>query len=140
MPEKSPIPAAKLTHMRPGEIALFRRFETLAPLDDALYDFDVRLGRGMPLNPAWPPWLATMATALTQKRVDVVALTSAGTWILEIKPRAGPGAVGQLLTYLSLYAAQHPELAPFHLGVICDRNSFDMLDVYRDHAIQLFLV
>lgn len=140
MPQPSPVPPAKLAHMRPGEVALFQRFEQLAPLGDALFDFDIRLGRGIPLNPAWPPWLAAMATALTQKRVDVVAITPAGTWILEIKPRAGPGAVGQLLTYLSLYAAQHPELAPFHLGIIADRNSFDMLDVFRDHSIQLFLV
>lgn len=133
-------PARALAHLRPGEVELFRRFEQLAPLGDAIYEFDIHLGRGGPIDPSWPAWLIHMATTLTQKRVDLVAHTNAATWILEIKPRAGPGAVGQLLTYRELYIAQRKPTAPVQLGIIADRNSYDMLPVYDAHAIRLFLV
>lgn len=140
MPTQSLVPARQLTHLRPGEVELFRRFEQLAPIGDALFEFDVHLGRGLPIDPTWPAWLISMATTLTQKRVDLVAHTNAATWILEIKPRAGPGAVGQLLTYRQLYLEQLKPTHPLHLGIIADRNSYDMLPVYDAHAIRLFLV
>jgi len=136
----SPVPTSKLAHMRPGEVALFRRFEALDPLAPAEYAFDLHLGRGMPIDPSWPRWLSLMATRLTQKRVDVVAYTKAATWILEIKVRAGPAAVGQLVTYLSLYIYQHPGPLPVFVGIIADRNSYDMFHVYETLGITLFLV
>ncbi len=135
-----PTPRRRLLHMRPGEIDLFRRFETMDPLSGPRYDFDLHLGRGMPLDPSWPPWLQAMARRLTQKRVDVVAHTKEATWILEIKPRSGPSAVGQLLTYLSLYVDQFPTPQPVVVGIIADRNSYDMFPVYEALGIKLFLV
>ena len=135
-----PIPQRDLLHLRPGEVALFRRFERLDPLASPTYQFDTHLGQGMPLDPSWPAWLQAMATRLTQKRVDVVATTPTATWLLEMKPRAGPSAVGQLLTYRSIFLREFPQLAPFLIGVIADRNSFDMQDVYDEFNIQLFLV
>ncbi|MBA7572447.1 hypothetical protein ES708_14227 [subsurface metagenome] len=136
----SPVPQSKLAHMRPGEISLFRRFEILDPLAPAEYEFDLHLGRGMPIDPSWPRWLQLMATRLTQKRVDVVAYTKTATWILEIKIRAGPAAVGQLVTYLSLFIHQCPSPLPTYVAIIADRNSYDMFQVYETLGISLFLV
>lgn len=135
-----PIPQRQLLHMRTGEITLFRRFEDMDPLASPRYDFDVHLGNGMPLDPSWPPWLQAMARRLTQKRVDVVAHTKEAVWILEIKPRAGPSAVGQLMVYLSLYVHQFPSRTPVVVGIIADRNSYDMFAVYEALGIRLFLV
>jgi hypothetical protein len=126
--------------MRPGELDLFRRFYALAPIAGAQFAFDFRLGRGISIDPSWPPEIQAMAKALTQRRVDVVATTPSATWILEIKPRAGPSAVGQLLLYRELYVLEHKPPTLPRLGIICDRNSFDMLDVYSAFAIALFLV
>ena len=128
------------SHMRPSEVALFFRFADLAPIPTATYRFDYRLGQGMTLDPDWPPEIARMARALTQRRVDVLATTPAGSWVLEIKERAGPSAVGQLLTYRELYMLQErPPQAP-RLGIIADRNSYDMHAVYALFGIELFLV
>ncbi|MBA7590067.1 hypothetical protein ES708_32169 [subsurface metagenome] len=129
-----------LAHMRPGEISLFRRFESLDPLAPAEYDFDLHLCRGMPLDPSWPGWLQLMATRLTQKRVDVVAYTKTATWILEIKILAGPSAVGQLVTYLSLFVHHRSGPLPVSVGIIADRNSYDMFQVCETPGISLFLV
>ena len=127
-------------HMRPGEVALFRRFLRLDPLPDSEYTFDLHLGRGGPTDPNWPPWLRAMATRLTQKRVDVIAHNPSGWWLLEMKVRAGPGAVGQLLTYRNLFRQAFPDRQPLHLAIVADRNAFDMTTTYAQFAIRLFLV
>ena len=133
-------PTIALSHMRPSEVALFYRFLDSNPLPEATYRFDFRLGQGMTIDPDWPPEIARMARALTQRRVDVLATTPAGSWVLEIKERAGPSAVGQLLTYRELYMLQErPRQAP-RLGIIADRNSYDMHAVYALFGIELFLV
>ncbi len=137
---QTPTPDRRLLHLRPGEVSLFRRFEQMKPLGDALYSFDVRLGKGMPIDPTWPGYIQRMATALTQRRVDFLARAAAELWILEIKVRAGPAAVGQLLTYLSLFIEQYPQEPLVRLGIVADRNSYDMSDVYEAVGIDLFLV
>jgi len=126
--------------MRPSEVALFYRFLNLRPLTDATYRFDYRLGKGMTIDPTWPPSMQRMARALTQRRVDVLARTRADTWIIEIKVRAGPTAVGQLLTYQLLYVLQERPYKPPRLAIVADRNSYDMADVYAKLGITLWLV
>ena len=126
--------------MRPGEVALFRRFLKKDPLPDSSYTFDLHLGQGGPTDPTWPAWLRAMATSLTQKRVDLVAHNPSGWWLLEMKVRAGPGAVGQLLTYRTLFRQQFPNRQPLHLGIVADRNAYDMTATYAQFAIRLFLV
>jgi len=112
----------------------------LDPFPEAIYTFDFRLGAGMTLDPAWPTWIQRMATALTQRRVDVLAILPDSVWILEIKVRAGTAAVGQLVTYKTLYELQYGSTPPVSLGIIADRNSYDMLPAYSLYDIRLFLV
>lgn len=81
-----------------------------------------------------------MATTLTQKRVDVIAHNATGWWLLEMKVRAGPGAVGQLLTYRNLFRQAFPDRQPLHLAIVADRNAFDMTSTYAQFSIRLFLV
>ena len=128
------------SHLRPGELALFWRFFALSPIAGADYSFDFRLGRGGPIDPSWPPAIAAMARALTQRRVDVLARAPGAIWILEIKVRAGPSAVGQLLLYRELYTIEHGSNPLPRLGIIADRNSYDMLALYSTFTIELFLV
>ena len=134
-----PIPTTP-PHMRPGEVSLFRRFLVMDPLPNSEYIFDLHLGKGGPTDPTWPPWVRVMATRLTQKRVDVIAHNDAGWWLLEMKVRAGPGAVGQLLTYRNLFRSTFPTRQPLHLAIVADRNAYDMASTYAQFGIRLFLV
>lgn len=133
-----PTPDRLMTHLRPSERILFHAFEDRDYLPHAVYEFDLHLGEGMPLDPAWPPWLANMARALTQRRVDVVAHTPKETWILEIKERAGTTAIGQLLLYQALYVRDiAPTISP-RLGLICPLVGFDLGDIFEAFAITTF--
>ena len=127
-------------HLRPSEIEIFERFLEVNPLEEAIFDFDVHLGSGVPSQPHWPGWLVEMAKTLTQRRVDVVAYQPDKTWILEIKVRSGPSAIGQLLLYRQLFMEKfNPPELPL-LGVIARRDSHDMVSAYFSNDITLFLV
>ena len=129
-----------MTHLRASERDLFRAFLASNPLPDASYDFDFRLGQGIPPDPAWPPWLADMALALTQRRADVLATTPSAYWILEIKDRAGPDAIGQLLLYRALFLNEYQPELPVRLGIIAPRLGFDLQPVLDEFDIASFLV
>jgi hypothetical protein len=131
-------PDARMIHLRPSERDLFHTFEDRDYLPNAIFTFDVHLGAGMPLDPAWPPWLSNMATALTQRRVDVIAATPKELWILEIKDRVGTTAIGQLLLYQALYIRDIDPTANPRLGLICPLVGFDLGDIFEQFAITVF--
>lgn len=51
-----------------------------------------------------------LRASIYAKRVDVVARRDAETWIVELKERATPRALGQLLVYPPLVRRRFPEL------------------------------
>jgi len=75
---------AKYTHLRPSEERLFDFFLAADHLPGAGYVFDLQLGGGMQLEPSWPLWMREMAKSLSQRRVDVIAMTDDEDWLLEI--------------------------------------------------------
>jgi hypothetical protein len=70
-------------------------------LDVAWYN--VRLGFGLPSDPSSPDWLRRLASVLTRRRADVIALDGSRVVIIELKERVGLNALGQLLGYASLF-------------------------------------
>jgi hypothetical protein len=45
------------------------------------------------------PWLADFSERALSLRIDVVAEKAGEVWIIEVKPNAGLGALGQLMAY-----------------------------------------
>lgn len=128
------------TQLLPHERRLWERFVSHPPfpLEDAR--FSVRLGQGIPVNPAWPKAIQRMARILTQKRADVIVTSGEDVWILEIKRRAGFSALGQLLGYGLLYVAEYDPVRSPRLGVIAESVMSDMLGVLSNYGIEVFLV
>lgn len=136
----SPVPDRDLIHLRQSERVIFRLFESQSPLGNADYIFDLHLGEGITPKPHWPTYIVDMARSLTQRRVDVVASLPDQTWLLEIKDRSGTTAVGQLLTYKTLYELQFPTRPSPLLGIIARQDGFDLDLTYQQFNIRLFLV
>lgn len=94
-------------------------------------DFNVRLGEGTPAPAGSLPETERMALALSQKRADIVARRSDGLEILEVKVRAGLGALGQLQGYRILWLKNHPDERRIFLTVLarsCDADTKHVLD------------
>jgi len=78
-------------------------------------DFDrvqlnVGLGPGMDLGPNVPPWVQAAATASTKPRADMILWRGDVPTIVEVKDRANPSVMGQLLTYWHMLREDNPKL------------------------------
>ena len=90
-------------HMRDEDRYIWERFITGNPNIFETVDYDVAVGKR--------PDFSTVVTAATggdnvriyKKKIDVVAFKGNEIFIIELKPRAGSSAFGQVLGYVELY-------------------------------------
>ncbi|GAI83619.1 unnamed protein product, partial [marine sediment metagenome] len=75
-----------------------------------------------------------------RKRVDVVGETASTIVIFEVKPRAGMGAMGQLLNYRALYLREVRPAKPLRMMVVCERVEPDVTRTYAQYGIEIALV
>ncbi len=72
------------------------------------------------------PATRRVRAALYSKRVDVIADAPPETWIIEVKVRANPSALGQLHVYVPLVAARFPDwpnARPLVIAQQCDADA-----------------
>jgi hypothetical protein len=72
------------------------------------YAYDVELDRSGPAVAVDDPAMRRMWTRLVAKRVDAVALRSAGATLVEVRTKAAWQSVGQLIGYRALWPRDYP--------------------------------
>lgn len=83
--------------------------------------------------PSW--WHRTCA-----KRIDVLRVLPDRVQIIEIKPRGGLSAVGQVLGYCWLYAEKERPTVPVEPWVVCHQFDTSLLPFARLHGINVLEV
>ena len=127
-------------HMGRADSFLWDRFLRDSPGYFQAPSYDVRVGEGAELPGALEEPYRTMATQLSQKRIDVVALRRGERYIIEIKPCPGTSALGQLLTYRTLYALEHPEESAPEMALLCARLDRDDRLALERQGVRVLLV
>ena len=127
-------------HMGPWEAEIWSDFLRKTDLKFIRIDYDVKVGPGNV-----PPGYEELAKltgmdVLTKLRIDAVGETEDEIWIFEVKPRAGRSALGQLEAYAYWYYREKQPKKPIRLGVVCRDVDRNMLEVYRQHGVHVFLV
>ena len=114
------IEPGKLRGLSPAEQTLWRRYRRVLSLPGGTkVSFNTRLGEGSPAPTPTTDELRADWKALTQRRADVIlTFPSGGVTIIEIKPRASLGAIGQLKAYARLLAAE-TITGPIRLILLC---------------------
>lgn len=100
----SPLFRGRYPHMEPQDWPVWERFlNQYADQIKNLY-YDVRIG-GKPLDETGiDPSMVKMWFATTAKRIDAIAEFKNEVWLIEVADVPGLRSVGQLATYMSLYA------------------------------------
>lgn len=98
-------------------------------------DFNVRVGSGVVLPPGSPDYVQKFARASTAKRADLVLHAGLDRTIVEVKIRIGGSALGQLLTYQTLYRKDHPEVQRIFLIAAGQTIEPDVEEVLHSHGI-----
>lgn len=126
-------------HLLQSDITLWERFIEANPNAFDAVEYDVHVGEGIPPDPTWEPEIAEMARILTQKRIDVVAYKGQETYIIEIKPRAGTTAIGQVITYAHLYTREYHPPRPPKKVIITDYLAPDIAPICDAEGITVLI-
>lgn len=130
----------KYPHLMVSDVEIWERYlDKFADLWDA-FEYDVRVGEGITPDPSHPAHIQSMAIALTEKRIDVVATRGAVTTLIEIKPSAMLSAIGQLLSYQILFEERYPLKGPVNMMLITDRIGPDLVNLCKKFNISLVVV
>ena len=115
----------KYPHLGPEDIFIWEKF-----LDNfsAFYnsvDYDMHVGRGRDYPMVDEPKIYNDMKWLSMKRIDVVGYKADRIDIIEIKPKAGASAVGQVEVYADLYKEKFPKAGDIKKIIITDEMDPD---------------
>lgn len=122
-------------HMSPNDIAIWVRYLIAGGERYAPFTYDVRVGDGVTMPAGSDRRAISAAYALTTKRIDVLCIVNGIARIIEIKKRAGAGAVGQLITYEQLFLQNNPSQLPTEKWLITDELQPDMVPILIQNNI-----
>ena len=126
---------AKYPHMSPEDVRIWERYLEHHAQEWEWFAYGVKVGKGAPVPPGTPEWLARMWKSLTKKRIDVVGSRNGRIWVIEVKPRCGLSAFGQAMAYRELYAQEYG-VRPLAM-VVCEYSDPDAKALCLEHEIQV---
>ena len=126
--------------LRLPERLVLAAWQALHVNDFSRYDYNVRLGPGADPGAGYADEIRTMAVQNSQKKIDVVAYGPAGVTLVEVKERATPGSIGQLVTYAHLWEAENPTTPTPLLTIIAARVSPGVIEAARRVGITVDVV
>lgn len=125
--------------MSPGDMSIWNRFLAVHYLDYNAISYDVPVGQGIIPDMPLSEEMKGDYIALTRKRIDAVGFANDRIDVIEVKPRAATSALGQIMTYTTLFKAQHKTDLPIRSVVITDQISPDDQAVYNSYNITLII-
>lgn len=121
------------------ESAILRDFLSAHIVEYDNYSFSVRVGNGLPPDPAHMPGVQRNTTFSTRKKIDMLAWQGSQAFIFEVKRRVNPGALGQLQTYSHLWMEENPDALPPRLAAIGRSSDPDTERVFAAAGVPIYL-
>lgn len=97
--------------------------------------YDVRVGLPVLIAVGASDIEQRIAAGLTRKRIDVVAKVGGGVWVIEVKPYASMYAVGQVMTYVRLFAREYTVPGQVWPVIICNEYDEDLVDEFDELGV-----
>lgn len=92
-----------------NDLALWIRFRELYATDFLHFYFDVKVGEATMFIEGLEEDMLRVVDQVSRRRIDVVGEKDNEYWIMELRENAGPGAIGSVLTYLTLWNDDPPD-------------------------------
>lgn len=140
MPSPGRYPYAKLPsyhRLRSEDVGVWEAFIDKFPGKLWLMDYDVKVGLGREPLEDIPPELHKDWRDLTRKRIDAVAWGKVNIFIIELKPRASLGAIGQVLGYSELWVNLHDAGRRVRPMIICYSSDHDTNTVAKRSGVEI---
>ena len=127
-------------HMKPGDVLLWERF---IPLFPDMYDkvqYDVPVGEGPLFDTLITEETGAHDERLYKRKIDVVGFKGGEIDIIEVKPKAGPAAIGQVLMYRNLYIKDYKPPKYPKCVIITDTITNDVAEFAASSEVQMVVV
>jgi hypothetical protein len=108
-----------LPGMLPQEVVIFRTWWKANAASYTAADFNVRVGTGFDPGEKYDIAVRQSSVMSTQKRIDALLSGANGWQIVEVKYRATPLVIGQIVCYALLWMRDNPRATPPKLLVLC---------------------
>lgn len=102
--------------------------------------YNVKIGEDRNLGADLDDVMRKMINDLALKRIDVVGKRGSTFDIIEVRRHAGPGSLGQLLAYETLWITYNPGARPYTLTIVTDYMDVDTQLAVRDRGASVFVV
>lgn len=124
-------------HVSQNDLRLWEEWRRVYAKEYVGLYFDVALGQGTAAPPGTPDNLASAWRRLTQFRADLVADHGDRWDLIEFRPNAGPGAIGAVQVYSSLWRAAPPDGRPLRVLIVTDRMATEAALVARLAGVEV---
>lgn len=118
--------------MMPNDVAIWERFIEKFPGEYDFVQYDVPCGTGPVFDMVVDEGTGATQERLYKKKIDVVASKEGEIYIIELKPDAGAGTVGQVKMYRRLYEKDYSPPVKPRCVIITNREIRDV----REYAIE----
>lgn len=139
-PSEKPVVKSRYLHMMPEDRALWQKFILNGEfLPDEVW-YDVRVGRGIPLDTGQPVWMQKFAEYSYKKRIDVVGKIGQDYLVIECKPYAGIVALGQIVFYSLTFLAEFKPRGEVIPMIVTDSADPDCVSILEDLGCLIYEV
>ncbi len=104
------------------------------------FDYDLRVGSGIPPEQDLPFEFKKDYEDLTKKRIDAVGYNDSYATIFEVKQRASFSALGQLLGYRDLFKKSFPLYTVDDLILVCSSISPEDQEIISKKGITILVL
>jgi len=133
-------PKIKFPHMLPVEAELWDKFLSIRQPPFEKLEYDVHVGDAPERPPDLPEYLWGMFKSVNQKRIDVVGHDPDVIYVIEVKPRAGLSALGQVLAYKFLYLRDFKPTKPVQMRIVCERKEPNIDEIAEENGVYIWQV
>jgi hypothetical protein len=126
----------RMAHMFPMDIEIWERFLAAHRGDFLGFIYDVKIGSGTkPLDDLAEPYRG-MQRVLSRYRVDVIGVKHNELTLFEVKPSAGTGALGQVVSYARLFRRDYKPQLKVIPALLTDFERPDMRHLAEKMGVQ----
>ncbi len=101
--------------------------------------YDVKVGLPVLLGVGATDLERRIAAGVTRKRIDVVCSVGGGYWVVEIKPYANMLAVGQVISYVRMFALEYTVPGQIIPVIVCDAYDEDLVDEFDELGVLVLM-
>lgn len=127
-------------HMARRDLPLWYRFLDRSATDYTGFFYDAALGEGTDTGPELPDEFRYGFLRLTRLRADAIGVQPAGWTLFEVRPLAGAGALGALVTYRALWETDPPDNRPLKAVLITDKLRPELARLFAAQSITIIQV